>query len=67
MDDVSVGEKSMIFGQLVSVARLFAQFHAGTKNFSGTFGCLCLTLSEIWPGEFRGPRGPKKKSAKSEV
>ena len=43
MDDVSIGKKSMIFGQLVSVARLFAQFHAGTKNFSRAFGCLCLT------------------------
>ena len=32
----------MIFGQLVSVARLFAQFHAGTKYFLGTFGRLCL-------------------------
>ena len=42
MDDVSIGKKSMIFGQLASVARLFAQFHAGTKSFSGAFGCLCL-------------------------
>ena len=33
MDDVSGGKKSMTFGQLVSTARLFAQFHAGTKKF----------------------------------
>ena len=32
----------MIFGQLVSAARLFAQFHAGTKNFSRTFDHLVL-------------------------
>ena len=35
-------EKSVIFGQLVSVARLFAQFHASTKNFFRTFGSLAL-------------------------
>ena len=41
MDDVSTGNKSMIFGQLVSVARLFAQFrlqfYAGTKKFLQNF------------------------------
>ena len=37
----------MIFGQLVSVVRLFAQFHAGTKNFFTTFGRLALLKRSI--------------------
>ena len=39
MGDVSIGKKTMIFGQLVTVASLFAQFHAGTKKF----------LQHFWP------------------
>ena len=37
----------MIFGQLVNVARLFAQFHAGTKSFSRAFGRLALLKRSI--------------------
>ena len=33
LDDVTTAKKSMIFWQVVSVAKLFAQFYAGTKKF----------------------------------
>ena len=32
LEDISVGKKSMIFGQLASVAMFFAQFYAGTRK-----------------------------------
>ena len=38
---------NMSLGQLVSVARLLAQFNAGTKNFSGAFGRLALLKQSV--------------------
>ena len=39
MVGVSVGKKSMIFGQLANVARFYAQFHADTRKL----------LQDFWP------------------
>ena len=49
-DDIKIHgkirKKSMIFWQLVSLARLFAQFHAGTKHFQFRTIFFSLKLSQ---------------------
>ena len=48
MEDISIGVKSVIFGQLTSAARLFAQLHAGTrKSLSGILAASTWTVNRI--------------------